>query len=241
MIMGMPVIIDIPASNILAVFDEVSEYLRGIDAKFSAYRSDSEISRYNQGLIKKEALSTDVKFVYDQCCYYSKMTKGYFDACYDETFDPSGYVKAWAIQHAAHIIESHGFHTYLINIAGDMIAHGPDKDWNIAIQDPFQKDTAIGVVTLCNQSIATSGSYERGAHIINPFTKSAATDLVSASVYGEDIIMSDVFATTCIAMGSESAMSFLADHPAYAALLVKKDGSRLVVNDFQLTKMQIAQ
>lgn len=239
--MGMPVIIDIPGSIDETVFEEVFSFLRGVDQTFSTYRHDSEVSRFNNGLLKKGDLSADVQYVLKQCEHYSRLTDGYFTAYYSETCDPSGYVKAWAMHHVARMIESGGYATYLINIAGDMIASGQTRTWNIAIQDPLRKDSIRGVVGLQNQSIATSGSYERGDHIINPITRSSDTDLISVSVYGNDIITADVCATTCIAMGSAMAQDFLSRYPTYAALLIKKNGSSIFVNGFRLTKTQIAQ
>jgi thiamine biosynthesis lipoprotein len=241
MIMGMPVIIDIPESIDETVFEEVSSYLHGIDETFSTYRHDSEVSRFNNGSLKKDNLSADVRYVSEQCEYYSGLTDGYFSAYYSEIFDPSGFVKAWAMHHVAVIIQSGGYATYLINIAGDMIASGETRTWNIAIQDPLQKDSIYGVVALHNQSIATSGSYERGDHIINPITRSTDTDLISVSIYGNDIINADVCATTCIAMGSAMAQDFLSRYPTYAALLIKKNGSSILVNGFTVFKTQIAQ
>ena len=241
MIMGMPVIVAIPDAKDKTVFDTVFTYLRDVDLTFSPYRDDSEVSLFNNGTLKKDDLSADVQHVFDQCEYYSRLTNGYFSAYYSRQFDPSGYVKSWAMQQAAHIIEAAGYQTYLMNIAGDMIGSGESRIWNIAIQDPLQKDAVLGVAKLHNQSIATSGSYERGSHIVNPLTRSADSDLISVSIYGDDVIVADVFATTCVAMGSKEAEAFMSQHPSYAALFIKKDGSKTSLNGFTLAKMQIAQ
>jgi thiamine biosynthesis lipoprotein len=241
MIMGMPVIIDIPAAHSPAIFIEVFDYLHTIDEKFSTYRQDSEVSMFNRNELTQDELSAEVKYVYDQCTITTKKTKGYFNAHYADSFDPSGYVKAWAMAHVATMITQCGYSTYLVNIAGDMIAAGDEKVWTIAIQDPWHNDNSLGVVALYNQTIATSGTYQRGDHIINPFTKNADTDLISVSIYGRNIITADVYATTCIAMGSEQALAFMSRHSSYAAYLIKKDGTHIVLNDFQLAKMQTAQ
>jgi thiamine biosynthesis lipoprotein len=241
MIMGMPVIIDIPEATVDTIFEAVFSYLRHIDQLFSTYRDDSEVTRFNNGLLKKDDLSADVKYVLEECEYYARFTNGYFSAYYGEQFDPSGYVKSWAMQQAAHMIESAGYQTYLLNIAGDMIGSGESRIWNIAIQDPLQKDAMLGIAMLHDQSIATSGSYERGNHIVNPLTHRSDSDLISVSVYGDNIIDADVFATTCIAMGSTKATEFMTDNPKYAALLIEKNGSQIIVNDFVFAKMQTAQ
>src|SRR6266404_6277865 len=60
-IMGMPISIDIPGYDGSAVFDEVFERLRAIDARFSTYKPDSEVSRYAKGEIAEKNLSDELK------------------------------------------------------------------------------------------------------------------------------------------------------------------------------------
>jgi len=232
MIMGMPISIDIPDITDEHIFEQLFDRFKHIDQQFSPYIESSEVSLFAKGNLHEADLSAQMKATIEACAHYEKLTDGYFSAYYNGSFDPSGYIKAWAIQEASTTLISQGLTTFLINIAGDMVANGQTKTWRIAIQDPFNKQTTLGVVALTNQAIATSGSYVRGAHIFDPHTKSSKTDLISASIYGPDIIKADVFATTCTAMGFDKAVSYMQGYPEYAALLVKTDGTLLPVNHF---------
>lgn len=232
----MPVSIDIPNTSDEIVFHDAMALLHKIDAVFSPYKSTSEVSRYNTGLIKKTAFSVEMRQVHRLCQRFKRLTNGYFDAYYHGHYDPSGLVKTWAMTHVAALIESHGYTEYLINIAGDIISAGEQKSWQIAIQNPWHHNKILGIVSMHNSSIATSGSYERGEHIINPHTKLSTTDLVSVTVHGNDAITADVYATACIAMGYDMARAFMAQQSDYSALLVKKDGTELSINNFPITR-----
>jgi thiamine biosynthesis lipoprotein len=234
MIMGMPVSIDIPDATSSDVFQQIFDFFKHVDEQFSTYKESSEVSLFAKGAIPKSALSTELLFVMEQCDYYEKLTDGYFSAYYAGTFDPSGYVKAWAIDTASTLLTNLGFDTFLINVAGDMVARGDARKWNLAVQDPFDTQAILGTVLLTNKAIASSGSYVRGNHIFDPHTKTNDTDLISITIYGDSIVKADVFATACTAMGFDRARAFLQTHPDYAALLVKQNGESEKLNDFSL-------
>jgi len=234
MIMGMPISVDIPKATTTDVFQEVFAFFRQVDARFSPYIDSSEVSLFSNSNGKQSKISSDLADIIEQCAHYEHLTDGYFSAYYSGSFDPSGYVKAWAINIVSSIITRNGYDTFLINIAGDMIARGNTKVWNVGIQDPLDIQAMLGTVQLTNQAIATSGTYERGSHIYNPHTKVNTTDLLSVTVYGDDIIKADVFATTLMAMSYEKAYSFMQKQPDYAALIVKQNGEAQLLNGFKL-------
>jgi thiamine biosynthesis lipoprotein len=232
-IMGIPISIDIPDTTDDAIFNAAFSRLHTIDQVFSTYKPESEISRYRRGELHDQELSSEVRRVKQACQDFENKTAGYFSAYYDGTFDPTGYVKGWAIREAVDILEKHGIHTYLVNAAGDILAASSDeKTWNIALQDPFKRTGSLGTISLKNGAIATSGTYERGNHIINPRTRRVASSTVSATVYGTDIITADVFATTCIAMDAAQAIDFINLQSGYEALLIDSHGLTLASQNF---------
>lgn len=219
----MPISIDIPGCTSPAPFKKVFTFLLQVDARFSPYKVSSEVSRYAQGLIAPAQLSPDLAHVIAECTRYEKLTNGYFSPYYNSTFDPSGYVKAWALEQTRLLLISLGFTTFLINAGGDMVAWGKTKQWKLGIQSPFDAQKLHTTITLTQQAIATSGAYVRGAHILDPHTQQAPNDLASVTVYGPDIIQADVLATTCIAMGFERAQQFMKTHPTYTALFIQNN------------------
>jgi FAD:protein FMN transferase len=221
-IMGMPISIDIPNCHSPQTFSWVFARLRQIDEKFSTYKKDSEVSRYIKGEISDLDLSPELKNIIRTCRAVQKKTDGYFSAWANGVFDPSGYVKSWAIAEAGEIIERQGIMTYCIGAGGDILARSDsDKIWNIGIQDPANKTEILNKLSISNGAAATSGSYERGSHIINPKTKKPAAELLSVSVAGPDIIWADVLATAVFAKGQADS-SLIKKHPGYEALIIDK-------------------
>lgn len=220
-IMGMPVGVDIPNCDNAQVFSWAFARLRQIDIKFSTYKKDSEVSRYASGEIDEAALSKELKIIIRACRAAEKKTKGYFSAWAAGAFDPSGYVKGWAIAEAGKIIEKQGFKTYCIAAGGDILARSnSDKVWSIGVQDPTDKTKILNKLSISNGAVATSGNYERGAHIINPKTKQPAEKILSVTVIGPNIIWTDVLATAIFAMGKEKANAFIKSQPNYKSFIV---------------------
>jgi thiamine biosynthesis lipoprotein len=220
-IMGMPISIDIPGTDIAQTFDWAFARLRQIDKKFSTFKPDSEVSRYITGELDEQSLSKELKSVIRACKRAQKLTDGYFSAWAGGSFDPSGYVKGWAIAEAGKIIEKSDFGTYCIGAGGDILARSDtDKVWNIGIQDPADKTKILNTLSISNGAVATSGNYERGAHIINPKTKQPVEELLSVTIVGPDIIWADVLATAVFAMGKDKSSEFIKTQPNYQALVI---------------------
>jgi thiamine biosynthesis lipoprotein len=223
-IMGMAITLDIPRCESKVVFEKVFDRLRDIDRRFSPYKNNSELSKYQRGELKDENLSKEFKEVLKASKEAGKSTDGYFSVYFSGKFDPTGYVKSWAILEASKIIEYNKFRTYCIGAGGDVLARSSsNKIWKIGIQDPKNKAAAIGAISSKNFAIATSGSYERGKHIINPKTGEPADELVSVTVVGQEIIQADVFATAIFAEGL-SGLILAEELEGYNAFAVDKSG-----------------
>jgi len=230
--MGMPVSVDIPNCHEGEVFRQVFAQLRGIDDQFSPFRPDSELSRYRRGEITQDDLSIGLRDVIRGCQEAEAETDGYFSAHYGQDFDPTGYVKGWAIKQGCEVIDAAGYHTYCLSAGGDINAKSSgDKIWHIGIQDPRDKAKIIKTITGKNFAVATSGNYERGQHIINPKTGRPPADLISLTAVGPDIIKADVLATAAYAMG-RPGLNFI-EHKAlaYEALAIDKEGKVLMTKD----------
>jgi thiamine biosynthesis lipoprotein len=225
--MGTGVTLDIPDASSEAIFNEVFKLLSEIDEQFSTYKKDSEVSKYGRGELKKP--SHELLAVVEACRYAEKDTGGRFSAWAGGSFDPSGYVKGWAIERCGQLIEKNGFPIYCISVGGDILARG--KDWRIGIQDPSRRLEILATLKIRNGAIATSGDYERGGHIIDPATGRPADGLNSVSVVGPSIVKADILATAAFVAG-HSALDFIADQPGYEALITGKDGSLTKTSGF---------
>lgn len=240
-IMGMPIIIDVRDPDVApGALDQAFDWLRSVDAMFSTYKPESEISRLNRGELALDDVHLEVAWVLDRCDSLRAATDGYFDirtpylsaekravdGVPSGAIDPSGFVKGWSVDRAARILEAAGARNYCINAGGDIRVRGgalPDLHWRIGIQHPLQRDAIADVVVADDLAIATSGAYERGQHILDPHTGQPPTGVLSVTIVGPDLGAADAFATAAYAMGLEGpqwtarligyqAMTILADH-----------------------------
>jgi thiamine biosynthesis lipoprotein len=202
-IMGMPISVDIPMCDDSKVFESVFNRFKDIDQRFSAYKSGSELSKYQRAELEVKELSPEFREVINACKAVEKLTDGYFSAYFSGNYDPTGYVKGWSIAEAGRVVEKKGYKTYCIGAGGDILARSDsDKIWNIGIQDPKDKTKILNKLSIKSGAVATSGNYERGSHIINPKTGKPAGKFLSVSVIGPDIITADILATAIFAAGS---------------------------------------
>lgn len=205
-IMGMAVTIDIPDCDKPDIFKTVFAELRRIDNNYSNYKPESEISRFASGEITEAQISKELKQILVACRKAQKETDGYFSAWAGDTFDANGYIKGWAINQAGKVISKLGYKTFCVGAGGDILARG-NKTWKIGIQDPFDNQKVVKIVELKDQAIATSGSYERGLHIINPKTKKPSDYWASVSVIGPSIVQADILATAIFAKGKNAGQT----------------------------------
>ena len=229
-LMGTIVSVDILAPLVsLHVVDDVFDQLRDVEARFSTYRPDSEISRLARDEVRDEDCSLDVRQVLSACDHLAQVTDGAFDARGQRAgsghLDPSGFVKGWAIEEAAWRIDSAGGRNYWINAGGDIVARGHaegGRPWRVGIRHPDRADRVAAVLAVSDRAVATSGAYERGAHIADPRTGLAPTGLRSVTVVGPGLAFTDAYATALYVMGL-AGMDWLARQRDYAAYVITDD------------------
>ena len=147
----------------------------------------------------------------------------------DGRLDPSGFVKGWAVEAAAGILDAAGARNYCLNAGGDVIARGepePGSPWRIGIRHPEIPDRVATILEARDLAVATSGGYERGDHIGDPHTGRPALGLLSVTVVGPHLAEADAYATAAFAMG-EAGLSWIATLPGYAGCMITA-GRRLV-------------
>ena len=140
--------------------------------------------------------------------------------------DPSGFVKGWAVEAAARILESHGCANFCINAGGDIAIRGhvsADTPWRVGIRHPdLENLLALVVEGVGPLAIATSATYERGAHIVDPRVGESSLGLASATVVGSDLGIADAYATACFVMGLES-LDWIEQRSDYDVYLISHD------------------
>jgi thiamine biosynthesis lipoprotein len=229
-IMGMPVSLavadaDVHRQDLDAVFAEFS----AIDAQFSPFKNDSEISRFNRGEITEHEFTPRMREIVALCEKTKRDTDGYFDISRpDGTIDPCGMVKGWAIRNAARQLAGMGFSNFCVTAGGDIQCQGVNEageDWTVGIRNPFSRDEIVKVLRPRGHGVATSGNYLRGDHIYNPHTHRYGSDnIVSLTVIGPDVLEADRYATAAFAMG-RMGIYFIERMPGLEAYEIDRTGT----------------
>ena len=236
-IMGMPITVEVVDATSPEMMARVFQWFEAVDARFSTYRADSEISRFNRGEVSEANFSTEMKEVWALARTTETESQGFFNMLRgDGTSDPSGIVKGWAIKKAAELLSAEGCKNFYVDAGGDIQARGHNQageEWRIGLRSPFQLCDIIKVVAPRGQGIATSGSYIRGAHIWNPHApREMLADVLSFTVIGPDVLEADRFATAGFAMGADG-IYFIESLPGFEAYQVNARGLATQTTNFQ--------
>ena len=153
--------------------------------------------------------------------------------------DLGGIAKGGAGDLLCALAREKGVESAVFDLGGDVAVLGTKEDgseWRIAVKDPADAAQYLGVLTLSDAFVTTSGIYERYFeenglryhHILDPNTgMSAESGLVSVTVVCENGVWADALSTACLVMGADEARSLredLADTLSFDLILVTEDG-----------------
>ena len=228
--MGLPISVlargaaagaDAAQEAVAAVYAELVE----VDARFSPYRDDSEVSRLARGELRLVDCAADVQDVAVRCERFRELTGGVFDATRpDGRWDPSGLVKGWAVERAARHLSAVPDLDWCLNAGGDVVVVCPSGEpFNVGIQDPFESTRVAAVVACRAGAVATSGTAARGEHLYDPRSGGAAVGSASVTVVGPSLEAADVLATAAFVGG----LDLVAVLPGYEALSIDRDGRQV--------------
>lgn len=252
-VMGTVVTIDVYVAG--AVTDALATALRrqlgqaqailhDADATFSTWQPGSPVSRLRRGELTVAQAPAEVTEVLARCRVAREVSRGWFDPwAMPGGVDPTGYVKGWAAQRAlaafipapqTSAADTGAADTggvvcgAIVNAAGDIASFGRLADgqpFRIGVTDPAAPPRLAGIIELTG-AVATSGTYERGSHLIDPHTGEPAAGAASASVTGPDLGLADALATA-LAVAGKPGLAMIGPLAGYEALLIGYDGDRL--------------
>ncbi len=147
--------------------------------------------------------------------------------------DLGGIAKGYAVDLAFRTLRERGENDFLINLAGNMRAHGrpePSRSgWRIGVRNPFADGTWLGTIVLDDgEGIATSGSYERyvlingvrHGHILDPRAGRPVAGMISVTVVATSAMEADALSTALFVLGPEAGRDLLRSHPGCGAVFV---------------------
>ena len=193
---------------------QVIDFCKQVDADFSTYIDTSWVTRLRTNQIEISSCPPSVQEVWQLCLQAKNLTDGAFDPwAVAGGFDPSGLVKGWAADKCADILVSLGIEHVQVNAAGDLSLRGGFYDggvkpWRIGVVNPDDRAEVVETFEISDGAIATSGAYERGAHINDPYTGLIAIGAKSATVVGPVGWLCDALATALMVAGEDGAKYF---------------------------------
>jgi thiamine biosynthesis lipoprotein len=227
-VMGLPVSVDVRgcAVDLGPAFDRAFGWLRKVDARFSPFRPDSEVCRLDRGELSPAQISDDLAEVLALCADYERRSGGAFRARVPgRGLDPSGMVKGWAVQRMTAPLLDAGAVDFCVNAGGDVLVRGepePGRPWLVGVRHPEFADKQCVVFGLRHGAVATSGAYERGAHIVDGRTGAPADALLSITVVADDLITADATATAAFALGADG-IEWAANQPGCQVFAIDRE------------------
>jgi thiamine biosynthesis lipoprotein len=209
--------------NVLVPDDAVGEvkaWLDEVESALSPYRADSDLCRWRSGARTLGRCSPLLVEVLDAVGSLEDLTDGGFHP-YDRQgrFDPTGYVKGWAVERAVGILTDAGITDAFFGVGGDIQMVGradTGRPWRVAVTDPADERRIVAVVEAPADgrpfAVATSGAAQRGDHIWSalggrPGGSIPADSLASVTVIGPDLGHVDAFATAIWALAKDRPLA----------------------------------
>ncbi|MEU3660848.1 FAD:protein FMN transferase [Streptomyces sp. NPDC032940] len=220
-------------SVVETLLDEAVAGLRRVDEVFSTYREDSQVSRLARGELSLARCAPEVARVLELAAEAERVSDGWFSPSYRGRLDPTGIVKGWAVERAARLVADAGAGASGVSVNGGgdvqmLGTPGAARPWRVGVADPLRPGGLAAVVSAAGArelAVATSGTAERGAHIVDPRTgRPAVTDLVAVTVVGPRLTWADCWATAAFAMGSREGLRWLESLEGVEGLLMTAEG-----------------
>lgn len=252
--------------NAEAAVDAAQAEIERLDALLSTGDADSEIAKLNvdgSGELSEDAgyLTERALELYQETLdqllpltdagniSYDKETRKISFGVEGMKIDLGGIAKGYTSSRIMDIYKDNGITSGLVNLGGNVQALGTKTDgtkWKIAVQSPDDTEDYLGILSVQDKAVITSGGYERyfeqdGVtyhHIIDPKTGyPAESGLVSVTIVSTDGTLADGLSTSLFIMGEEKAAEFWREHKDdFDAILMSDDGTLYVTegleNDF---------
>lgn len=155
--------------------------------------------------------------------------------------DFGGIAKGYTSSRVMDIFKQNGVEHGIISLGGNVQALNSKPDnssWKVAVQKPDGDGEYLGILSVDNKAVITSGGYERyfeqnGVtyhHIINPSTGYPSdSDLTSVTIVCEDGTTADALSTALFVMGLADAVDFYRNSGIVFDMILYDRSGRLYV------------
>lgn len=225
------------------IVNEIDKYLQNVEEKFSPFLSESLVSRHTDlgEELQDDFFDIEYQEVYSRSIIAKKETHGLFDPFFDGKYNPTGFVKGWAIENAfmkyiKPLIDNNILEAGAINGAGDMqVGTRLDSNfsWKIGIENPEDKEKIIAKYSIKNGGVATSGLSKKGQHI------KSDNDInhVQVTVVGTYLSDVDVLATAGV-VANEKIWREIVENKLLTGILLTKEGIKRVFEEGKIKDVE---
>ena len=225
------------------VVNDIDKYLKNVEEKFSPFLPDSLVSRHTDLGEELQDAFFDLEYqeVYSRSIIARKETQGLFDPFFNGKYNPTGFVKGWAIENAfmkyiKPLIDNNIIEAGAINGAGDIqvgTRFDSNFSWEIGIENPEDKEKIIAKYSIKNGAVATSGLSKKGQHI------KSDNDInhVQVTVVGTYLSDVDVLATAGV-VSDEKIWSEIVESKLLTGILLTKEGIKRVFEEGKITDVK---
>ncbi len=214
-----------------------------LDAILSTYRPDSEISRLNQSIGAMKC-SVELFALLDLYRRWGKLSGGalsatprsrdalVLDRAFRTALRGKGAVvnvdalgKAFILDRAAAVgLAQPGVSHLMLDIGGDIVFTEAPSNWIAGIADParpHENAAPLTQVALRQGAVAASGSYARGAHIIDARSGQSAGTARSATAIGPDAVTANALATALCVLKPGEGIALANSIPGTEAMVIE--------------------
>lgn len=151
--------------------------------------------------------------------------------------------KGYTSQTVAELMADMGVQSAILSLGGNVQTLGDTKPdgsaWQVAVTDPGDTGSYVGVLSVGQGAVVTSGGYQRYferdgvtyIHILDPATGYPVdNDLLSVTVVAEDGTLADALSTALFVMGKDGALSYYEQTGGFELVLITKDGTVIVTS-----------
>ena len=144
--------------------------------------------------------------------------------------------KGYTAQTVVDLMADMGVASAILSLGGNVQTLGDAKPdgslWQVAVQDPNDTGSYVGILSVGQAAVVTSGGYQRFfvmdgvtyIHIIDPETGMPVdNDLLSVTVVTDDGTSADALSTTLFVLGKDGALSFYEQQGGFELVLITKD------------------
>ena len=194
------------------------------------------IGRENQRVPSKKELEKAMELINYNDISIDKAEKTVRLDKKNQAIDLGAVAKGFAADEVRDILIENKIKSAIIDLGGNIFALGNKQNgmaWNIGIQNPLADcGEYIGVTSVSNKSVVTSGVYERFLekdgkkyhHILNPFTGyPVENQLVSTTIVSDKSIDGDALSTTLFTLGVKDGLKFIESIENVDAILVNSN------------------